>query len=76
MVLGDLVQAKVVAVNDVGESTLSSQNTIGAYIETVPAAPPVPPIRNVLTTQTSITVDYLALTGAAIGGTSVLSYEL
>ena len=43
LVQGDLVQAKVRAVNSIGESLDSSQNTDGARIETVPSAPPVAP---------------------------------
>jgi titin len=76
LALGDLVQARIRAVNLVGESVDSSQNTAGALIETVPSAPPVAPLRNPLTTQTSLVVDYYALTGSAIGGTAVLSMEL
>jgi titin len=76
LVLGDLVQARIRAVNLVGESIDSSQNTAGALIETVPSAPPVAPLRNPLTTMSSLTVDYYALTGSAIGGTPVLSMEL
>jgi hypothetical protein len=64
------------AANSVGESPYSSQNTAGALIETVPAAPPVAPARNALTSMSSITVDYLPLTGTAGGGAPVLSYEL
>ena len=76
LVLGDLVQARIRAVNLVGESVDSSQNTAGALIETVPSAPPVAPRRDPLTTMTSLVVDYEALTGSAIGGTPVLSMEL
>jgi titin len=76
LVLGDLVQARIRAVNLVSESVDSSQNTAGALIETVPSAPPVAPRRDPLTTMTSLVVGYEALTGSAIGGTPVLSMEL
>jgi len=76
LVLGDLVQVRIRAVNLVGESLDSSQNTGGALIETVPSAPPVAPLRNPLTTMSALVVDYYDLTGAAIGGTPVLSLEL
>jgi hypothetical protein len=65
------------ATNLLGDSSDSSANTVGALIETVPSAPPVAPARNnLLTTMTSITVDYLAVTGFATGGATILSYEL
>ena len=59
-----------------GDSVDSSQNTAGALIETVPSAPPVAPLRNSATGMTSITADYYSLTGTAIGGAPILSYEL
>ncbi len=42
----------------------------------MPRAPPVAPVRNALTSRSSITVDYYALTGTSGGGAEVLSYEL
>jgi hypothetical protein len=46
-------------------------------VETVPSSPPVAPTRNnLLTSISSITVDYLEVTGYATGGATILSYEL
>lgn len=73
---GVRIQATVSAVNAVGESVASSVNSGGAFLETVPSAPPVAPSRNVLTGQTSITVDFLSLAGTSSGGAPVQSYEL
>lgn len=73
---GVRIQATVSAVNAIGESVASSVNSGGAFLETVPSAPPVAPSRNVLTGQTSITVDFLPLAGTSSGGAPVQSYEL
>ena len=50
--LGDLVQARIRAVNLIGVSIDSSHNTDGALIETVPSAPPVAPVRSSATSMT------------------------
>lgn len=73
---GDLVKVEVASINAIGTGLLSNANTAGALIEVVPAKPPVPPIRDALTTQSSITVDYTVLTGFATGGTPILTYSL
>lgn len=76
LVLGDLVRAKVLATNLLGDGIASNPNTAGASVETVPRDPPVAPLRNALTGMASITVDYHPLIGTAKGGAPILSYEL
>ena len=49
-------------------------NLIGALIETVPAKPPVEPVKNPTTTQSRLVVDYRNLTGTANGGATILAY--
>lgn len=76
LVLGDPVQAKVRATNAIGDGLDSAATSPGALVETVPASPPVAPVRGTGTHQTQIVVDFYALQGSAIGGTAILSYEL
>ena len=49
LVLGDLVVAQVVAVNQKGYGQFSGTNVIGAYVESIPQKPAYPPTRGGLT---------------------------
>lgn len=71
---GDLIEVKVIATNDIGDSTESAVNTVGENVQTVPHTPTNAPSRNSATTTSSITVDYAAI--AQNGGSTILSYSL
>jgi hypothetical protein len=47
---GDLIQARVTAVNSVGSSTASVLNSFGVLLELVPHKPPTAPTKNYSTT--------------------------
>jgi hypothetical protein len=47
---GSLVKVKIIAVNAVGSSAGSFDNTSGALVELVPHKPPTSPIKNASTT--------------------------
>lgn len=71
---GTLIQAKVIAINLVGEGSPSSTNLSGAILETVPLKPPVAPSKNPTTTKTQVVVDYKHLFGTADGGSVITAY--
>jgi hypothetical protein len=47
---GDMIEARVTAINSVGSSTPSVLNTFGALLELVPHRPPTAPTKNYSTT--------------------------
>ena len=73
---GNLIKAKVLAINSIGSSTISNANQVGGLVEKVPIKPPVAPLRNSATLKTSLVVDLTALIGSATGGSPILSYDL
>jgi len=73
---GSLVQAKIIAINQVGEGSSSTANLFGALIETVPVKPPVAPTKNPISSKTILVVDYKNLFGTANGGSSITAYQI
>ena len=73
--LDELVEVRISAQNSEGWSTVSTTNTVGALIRTVPTAMATP-TRGSSTTETQIQVDWAALTGADTGNSAITSYEL
>lgn len=71
---GDLIVAQVFATNAVGDSSVSTDNTIGAEVQTIPATPTSAPTRNSATTATNIVVDIATVT--ADGGSAITSYSI
>jgi len=72
----NIVQARVICINNIGASVPSAANSFGAIVEQVPHKPLVAPIKNPLTTQNTLVVDYKPLVGTADGGSSILSYKI
>ena len=50
LVQGDIVQARVLASNVIGDSAFSQINSVGADIRGIPLQPPLAPYRSSLTT--------------------------
>lgn len=73
LVLDSLVKVRVSAVNAAGSGTVSSTNTIGARIRTIPATMNLPQ-RGALTSTTRIQVTWSALTAPTTGNSAILSY--
>jgi len=73
---GDLVQAKVTATNNYGDSAISDANTAGALIETVPHIPTIAPTRGSNTGETQVEVIITPLTGLETGGSPITSYVI
>lgn len=73
---GSLIQARVSAINSIGQSVPSLTNSAGSLVEQVPHKPPTAPTKNYSSTQNVIVVDFLELQGTANGGSEVLAYEL
>jgi hypothetical protein len=71
---GKLIQARVLADNDILASVPSILNSFGDLVEYVPHKPPIAPVKNALTTQTSLVIDTQHLVGTANGGSEVLAY--
>jgi len=71
---GTLIVAAVEALNTIGYSTPSAENTAGALVQVVPASPPTAPSRGSNTNTAQLEVIYAAV--AATGGSPVLSYRL
>lgn len=77
LVLGDLVVAKVAAINSKGQGQYSGTNVIGALVETPPQSPQAGPARGPLTSETQLDVNWEFLTTYEhTGGTVITSYEL
>jgi hypothetical protein len=74
LVQGDIVKARVLAANSIGDSQFSLHNTIGATIQVAPLQPALPPYRGSLTSTTQIEVLIAPLTGSLTGGASISSY--
>jgi len=76
LVVQDLVQARIAATNSVGTSGYSLPNTIGALVQTRPAAPQ-PVTRGAASSNLQLELVWLPLTTfVQTGGVSILSYEL
>lgn len=74
--IGELIRFKAQAYNDDGWGELSSANTAGATIMTVPEAMGTP-VESTATSSSQIVVTWSALTSTdARGGTAITSYEL
>ena len=75
--LGDLVKAKVMATNAVGDSEYSQENTSGVVVETVPGS--IMTLRQDLTSQS---LDWIVLAWDALttqeetGGTAISNYRV
>jgi len=77
LVLGDLVIAKIAAINEKGQGLFSKPNSVGALVQTLPQAPPNPPRRGHLTNEFRIHVEWDFLTTyEQRGGSTIDSYEL
>jgi hypothetical protein len=70
------VKVKIIAINSVGSSAGSFDNSSGALVELVPHKPPTSPIKNASTTQSSLVVDYKHLEGTANGGSVITAYDI
>jgi hypothetical protein len=73
---GDLIVAVVLSNNAVGPSINSAPNTAGQLVQVAPKQPPNAPTRNILTTKSSIVIDYPTLANSLIGGSPILSLNL
>ncbi len=73
---GTVVQAKVSAINNIGASTYSNANMVGALIEIVPHKPAVAPMRDPTTLKNKLVINVTPITGHLTGGASIISYEL
>lgn len=69
---GDLVVAIVQAINVVGASDPSPENTVGALAQVPPSSPPTAPTRGPTTSGTQLVLDWAAVT--ADGGSPILGY--
>ena len=74
LTLGDLVQARVMALNSNGWSEISEPNVIGCTIETEPGimSPPIKVVSQSSSTQISLTWQPVSNTG----GSTIDSYNL
>lgn len=70
----DLIVAVVEALNAIGYSTPSNENTVGALVQTVPADPLASPTRGATTSEAQIEVNFAAITDD--GGSGITSYSL
>ncbi len=74
LVQGDIVRARVLAANIIGDSAYSSVSVVGAAIQALPRQPALAPYRGSLTTTTQIEVLIAPLTGVYTGGATITSY--
>jgi hypothetical protein len=75
--LGDLVVARVTAINEKGQGEYSEVNSKGALVEVLPLAPSNAPTRGDETNESQIEVDWVFLTTyLQRGGSTIDSYEL
>lgn len=70
LTLGTLIRAKIRANNLYGEGTYSAINTAGALIETIPSQVSPAPTKGSNTNNTSIEVDWIALTSSGTGSST------
>ena len=73
LVQGNLVVAKIAAENQMGTSSYSSPNTVGALIEVVPTKP-VAITKGSQTTESQIQLVITPLSGTATGGAPIITY--
>lgn len=71
---GNLIKARISAINEIGQSVPSILNSIGDVVEQVPHKPLHIPIKNSETTQNELIVDYVHLIGEMDGGSPITSY--
>lgn len=64
------------AINNIGASTYSNANTVGALIELVPHKPAVAPMRDPTTLKNRLVINVTPLTATLTGGAPILSYDL
>ena len=76
LIQGQMIEARIIAVNEIGESTPSIVNNAGDLIESVPHKPLNVPSKNFLTTQIELVVDFEHLTGELEGASPILSYSV
>lgn len=76
LVQGDLVVARILAANIVGESQYSMENGLGAQIIIAPHSPILAPYRGGQTSVDSAHVLIAPLTGAQTGGSEITSYYI
>jgi hypothetical protein len=69
-----LIVAVVESVNTIGYSATSAENTFGALVQVVPAAPPSAPTRGDATSESQLEVLYEAYSDD--GGSAILAYVL
>ena len=74
LVQGDIVRARVLAANIIGDSSYSAISSVGASIQRTPLQPALSPYRGTLTTTTQIEVLIAPLTGIFTGGATITSY--
>ncbi len=75
LVLDDLVEAQITAINAVGSGTASTINTSGVTIQTEPQAPASGPTVSTYN-EYGATVSFSAISGSAAGSATVTNYEL
>ncbi len=75
LVLDSLVKVRVSAINAAGAGTVSSTNTVGALVRTIPSTMNLPQ-RGASTSTNRIQVTWNALTAPANGNSAILSYQL
>lgn len=71
---GDLIVAVVQALNSIGYSTASPENTAGAVVQVVPHAPSSAPTRVSTTSETEIHISISTVTST--GGSPITSYSI
>ena len=71
--INTLVVVQVQAINSIGPGPFSNVNTVGALTMTIPGTM-APPTRGTPTTESQITLNWIALTGANTGYSPILSY--
>jgi len=76
LVQGDIVIAKILAANVVGESQYSMENALGGDIRVAPLTPILAPYRGPLTSVGQAHVQIAPLTGALTGGSPITSYYI
>jgi len=74
LVEGDILVARLLATNEIGIGSYSSESTDSVYIVAVPSDPTVAPLRNALSSKTSMVIDLTTITSD--GGVSLTSYIL